>query len=265
MYAICTLLIVHAVIGVLLCGFLVWRSWRFHHPSGGLLDRRWSRWHDLAIASRVAFRWPILLVEAALSRVGIEIADFSPPGYRTSRSFPIQEIDEVGRSARVLSSWKDGEGRLVVNLVAGDFLLAPDRYSSGVVCSVIVDRWTIAQLVPLLDRAVRVSPREFSCHISSSDVLHIPDDGDHVLRDMRGYLYRLVESESPPIHPLLGSAIGSLVAASEAGDLAVMSKEESDVVEAILDLASRGDLHRIARAIAVLTRPEIDDPDEERE
>ena len=27
MYAICALLVVHAVIGMLLCGFLVWRSW----------------------------------------------------------------------------------------------------------------------------------------------------------------------------------------------------------------------------------------------
>ena len=39
-----------------------------------------------------------------------------------------------------------------------------------------------------------------------------------------------------------------------------MSKEEVDVVDAILDFASRGGLYRIARAIAVLARPEIGDP-----
>ena len=72
--------------------------------------------------------------------------------------------------------------------------------------------------------------------------------------DARAYLHRVIEAGSPPLHPLLGSVIASLVAASEYRDPSVLSKEEIDIIVAVADLAYREDGPRIERAVALLAK-----------
>ena len=242
-----SLLIFDLVVGVLL-----WYSIFRNRRSLRQLTTEITRWREVSIVVRLVLGWPVLLIATAFCRdLGRDIAEFLPPVYRISKSRSAQRIDEVGYSARVRSSRSDGAGRLIVDLVSGDFRLVPDRGSGGAVCSVAMDRWTISQLIPLLDRAVYTSPRDLSVGIdwTPSDVWYLPDvDSLHC----REYLHRLVEVGGPPVHPLLAAAIASLVAASEASDLGVMSREEIDVVDSILDFATREDKSRITRAVAIL-------------
>lgn len=248
-----SLFVAYIVVGVLLWFAILRHPDLRYRRSAGNVDR----WRGVAIATKVALGWPGLLVLAALSREFVEVdAGVSTPVYRKSRDRSTQELDEVGRSARVLSSEHDGYGRIVVKLVSSDFPLSPDRHSGGVVCPVVVDRWTVCQLSRLLDRVAVESPGEFSVDLAAEsdwDSLgdgYLPHAADH--RSAREYLRRLVEVRSPPIHPLFGAAVGSLVAASEARDLGVMTAGEVDVVEAVLDFASRGDGPMVARVASAL-------------
>jgi hypothetical protein len=242
-------------LGYVVVAVLIWLT--FLRARQLPIGERGIRRSDVLTATRVALGWPILLVIAAVWR-GVDV-DVKDPightfhGYRRSPSRSTQRVDEVGRSVRVLRSGSDGKGRLVIDLVSSDLRLVPDRHSGGIVCSIVLDKWTIAQLSPLIDRAVYASTGDLS--VDPNDVAaigYVPDVDDDVIRDARSYLHRLVEVGSPPVHPLLGAAIASLVAASEASDLGVMSREEMDVVDSILDFVSREDKSRIARAVAIL-------------
>lgn len=227
----------YLVVGVAFAAFTLRRIARSRVDLSG----RGDSVREMAVAA--CLMWPAVVI---LLVVGPIVGLFSRrSGAGVS---PRQELDEVGEFARVVSSRPDGPGRCLVMLSVGRDSVVP----------VSLDRWSVWQLANLCDCAVRLRPSEFRIPLDDvpAEIRYRNQDADPDVPEVgRAYLAHVLEA-GPPLHPTVGSALAHLVAASEAGDLGVMSRSEVDLVEGVVDAVLRP--HGEAERTALVARDLLD-------